>query len=186
MSELSLFFNKDDLLVAQKPSAFEKTYFFSENELSLYGGRTGQKALFSQVNKGVYLSSLWTEEGLQLISANLSGQKPYVYTTKTLADKCLSSLVGSYFFCFAPNILPLIPFGLPDDWYKGRISFNDSLFVLDTVNYDESRLSRLETDIGTEFDVFKPLISSRDTYLAFSNKINSELWVAQLQKIITR
>ncbi len=186
LSELFLTFNKDELIISQKPSAFEKTYFFSENELSLYGGRTGQRALFSQVNKGVFLYSVWTESGLQLLSSNLSGQKPHAYDTQTLSDKCVSSLVGSYFFCFVPNILPLIPFGLPDDWYKGRVSFNDSLIVLDTVKYEEGVLSRLETDIGSEFDTFKPLMSSRDTYLAFSNKINNELWVAQLQKIIAR
>jgi hypothetical protein len=186
LSELSLSFNKEDLILSQKPSAFEKTYFFTEDELSLYGGRTGQRVVFSAINKGVFLSSVWTEVGLQLISSDLSGKRPYVYTTQTVADKCLSSLVGSYFFCFVPNLIPLIPFGLPDDWYKGRISFNDSLFVLDTVRHEESKLSRLETDIGTEFDVFKPLISSRDNYLAFSNKLNSELWVAQLQKIIAR
>ncbi len=186
LSELNLSFNGEDLIVAQKPSAFEKTYFFPMNESDLYGGSTGQKAVFSSVSTGNFVSSLWTDKGLQLFSSDTLGGKTHLYAVATLADKCASSLLGKYFFCFVPNVIPLIPFGLPDDWYKGQVSFNDSLYVLDTVKYEENKLSRLETDIGEEMDISKPIMSKRDLYIVFTNRLTNELWAGNITRLLQR
>ncbi len=186
LSELNLSFTGENLIVAQKPSAFEKTYFFPMDESDLYGGRTGQKAVFSSVSRGSFVSSLWTDQGLQLFSGDTLGGKTHLYTVATLADKCASSLLGKYFFCFVPNVIPLIPFGLPDDWYKGQVSFNDSLYVLDTVKYEENKLSRLETDTGEEMDIAKPIMSKRDLYIAFTNRLTNELWAGNITNLLQR
>ncbi len=186
LSELTLGFNGENLIVSQKPSAFEKTYFFPMNESDLYGGRTGQKAVFSSVSTGNFVSSLWTDQGLQFFSSDTLGGKTHLYAVATLADKCASSLLGKYFFCFVPNVIPLIPFGLPDDWYKGQVSFNDSLYVLDTVKYEENKLSRLETDTGEEMDITKPIMSKRDLYIAFTNRLTNELWAGNITRLLQR
>ncbi len=186
LSELSLLYTGKTLVLAQKPSAFEKTYLLSSDEKNIYGGRTGQKILFSEKGRGTYLSSFWSNVGLTLFTNNLSNTNTHTYAIKTLADKCISSKVGNYFFCSVPNVLPIIPFGLPDDWYKGLLTFNDSLYVIDTVQFGENRLARLEDELGEEFDLVKPVVSTGDTYLAFSNKKNGSLWLARLLKLTLR
>lgn len=186
LSELYLLYKGSTLVVAQKPSAFEKTYLFSSDEKNIYGGRTGQKILFSQKEDRSYLSSFWSNIGLTLFTSTLSNTNTHTYAIKTLVDKCVSSKTGNYFFCSVPNVIPIIPFGLPDDWYKGLLTFNDSLYVVDTVRFGENRLARLEDETGEEFDLIKPVVSTSDTYLAFSNKKNGSLWLAKLLKLTLR
>lgn len=186
LSELTLSYAGDELLLMQKPSAFEKTYTLTSDQKHIYGGRTGQKLLFSSISKDTYVSSFWSNVGLSLFTSTVKNTNIHTYNAKTLAEKCVSSSLGRYFYCAVPQELPVIPFGFPDDWYKGLVSFNDSLYILDTVSFNENKIALLEDELGEPFDLIKPVVSTGDTYLAFSNKTNGTLWLTKLLKLSLR
>lgn len=187
LSELTLLYKGNSLYVSQKPTAFEKTYFFASNKGEAYGGRTGQKVLFSQEkNSDTYLSSYFSAIGIQTYTDSLSASKAKTFTSITLVDKCTSSQISSYFVCGVPKVIPIQSFGFPDDWYRGLATFNDTLTLLNTKFYTETRLSNLEEETGEEMDIIKLSVSANDSYLAFTNKKNNALWVAKLYKLATR
>src|SRR3989344_6052239 len=91
----------------------------------------------------------------------------------TLTEKCAWAADGAAIYCG----IPLNPDGrLPDDWYKGLVSFSDRIVKID------SRTGAV-TDIlaRSTFDAVNLFADSKNQFLFFTNKTDSSLWRIKLK-----
>jgi hypothetical protein len=94
---------------------------------------------------------------------------------KTLPEKCVwSNKSSELLYCAVPNNKP---FGMyPDDWYKGKVSFEDSLWSINTKSGETKFISDLAKESGQSIDAINLYISSDDKYMTFINKIDLTVW----------
>jgi hypothetical protein len=81
-----------------------------------------------------------------------------------------------YLACAIPRILPQSTEGLPDDWFQGRISFEDDLAVIDTQTGERYTLYNFTEKNGI-FDVTNISISDKNDLLSFNKKQDNTLWL---------
>ena len=93
----------------------------------------------------------------------------------TLPEKCVWAKTNvSIFYCAIPESLPQAVY--PDDWYKGKISFNDQIWKIDLKNGSSNLIASPETLVRESIDATNLDISSGDNYLTFINKKDLTLW----------
>ncbi|MDO8565527.1 MAG: hypothetical protein Q7R67_02830, partial [bacterium] len=98
----------------------------------------------------------------------------------TLAEKCVWSVKSaSLVYCGAP--INSIGAGEPDNWYQGRTSYSDRLWVFDTDAEIAQVLVEPKSSYGLDLDVVEPKLSPAEDYLIFMNKSDSSLWVLKLE-----
>ncbi len=98
---------------------------------------------------------------------------------QTMPEKCVwSSTATSTIYCAIPLNLGIDP--LPDSWWQGKVSFNDSLWKID-INTGEAS-SLLESGM---FDITRPILSPKEDYIFFINKKDSMLWSLRLTDTAT-
>ncbi|MFH0846355.1 MAG: hypothetical protein V1851_03100 [Patescibacteria group bacterium] len=141
----------------------------------------------------VNLSSLMNSNSDILYSENYRSQfKLSVYnnvsktstemTLKTLPEKCLWAKDKIKIFCAIPNNY-INPNDL-DNWYKGKIFFNDSLWLIDTKTNEAKKIIDLENVTGEKIDIIDIKIDEKEKYLIFTNKINFDLWTLKIPEIL--
>lgn len=97
---------------------------------------------------------------------------------KTLPEKCVWSRDSVIMYCAVPEFIER---GLyPDDWYKGRVSFTDSIWSLNTQTGESRQIADLSLEGGEPFDVITPSIEENELFLFFVNKRTGEPWVLEL------
>lgn len=69
----------------------------------------------------------------------------------------------------------------PDNWYKGLISLNDSLWRVDLNDSSAVQLVIPLQTIGRELDIISPQYSASSSMLYFINKHDKTLWVYELE-----
>ncbi len=95
---------------------------------------------------------------------------------KTLPEKCVwSNTSKDIAYCAVPKSIPNGAV-YPDDWYKSRISFNDSLWKIDVKTGETNLISNLSVESSQIIDATNLQISSTDKYLSFINKRDLTLW----------
>lgn len=93
----------------------------------------------------------------------------------TLPEKCVwSNTSPEIIYCAVPKTI--IPALYPDDWYKGRLFFNDSLWKINTKTNETTLLSNLSVESSQLIDATNLQISPTDKYLTFINKRDLTLW----------
>jgi hypothetical protein len=137
------------------------------------------------------LSTLVSKDGNQVLysaSAN-SSIITSVYNIKsganqnllfnTLPEKCVwSNLQKNVLYCAVPSTIPLANY--PEDWYKGNVSFSDSIWEVDTVTGDAHLIADLLKTSGTIIDATNLTLDTQENYLYFINKKDLSLWSLQL------
>lgn len=107
----------------------------------------------------------------------ITGEKT-PFQIETTADKCVWSQKTPMIYCAAPDFIER---GLyPDDWYKGNISFQDSLWKIDTISEKVTQISALLDESGEVIDVIKPSLDTDENYMVFINKTTGEPWLFDL------
>lgn len=98
----------------------------------------------------------------------------------TLSEKCVWGIKEkTVIYCAVPKYVPQ---GLyPDDWYKGKISLNDSLWKIDTVSGSTEQIMDPEIDAGASFDMIKLSIDANETTLLFTDKNDMTVWSYRVQ-----
>src|SRR3989344_2906815 len=112
---------------------------------------------------------------LPLALVNKSGQLIAETRIATVVDKCVWNITGEALYCAVPNNPPGF---LPDDWYKGKISFSDHFVTIDSRTGISADVG---TDTGQSFDAINLFLDSKNQYLFFINKTDSTLWRLELQ-----
>jgi len=139
--------------------------------LTVNASPTGDIILFSESVGG----------GFGLSSFEIDTRDERLVSVTTLPEKCVWSPVKStVVYCGVPSG---ITNGLyPDDWYKGKVSFSDSVWEID-VSKDTTRLLvDTVSGSGSNFDLINPTMSEFGDYLFFINKKDSTLWSLRLGK----
>jgi hypothetical protein len=91
---------------------------------------------------------------------------------KTLADKCTWDKNGIYATCAVPNSLTGT---IPDDWYQGRISFNDSFWDISPTSGEVYSLFEDLNKKSPKIDAFN--LKEDGNLIYFTNKLDGSLWV---------
>jgi len=98
---------------------------------------------------------------------------------RTLAEKCLwGSFYKNILYCGVPTQRDTASY--PDDWYKGKVSFADSLWQMNITTEEVTSLSSLLEQADRPIDAINLQIDDRDDYLFFMNKNDLSLWSLDL------
>jgi hypothetical protein len=129
----------------------------------------GSKVLLSAiVNRGLSTMVFDSKSGL---STDLGIQ--------TIADKCVWSAKNkNIVFCSIPTTLPNAVY--PDGWYKGQISFEDSLWKIDVASGETESLFTPELEAGVSMDIFKLSLDQKENTIIFTNKKDMTVWAYKL------
>jgi hypothetical protein len=97
----------------------------------------------------------------------------------TIPDKCVwSKKDPSKAYCGFPK--DSLSGAFPDDWYQGKVAFNDTLRTLDANTLQFNTLTDLGEEAGTPIDALNLMLSSDEKYLLFTNKNDLTLWMLEL------
>ncbi len=171
-SEWTLSYGGEQLYATSNPSAYvEGTTVILPSFSSVVGGKTG--LLSSPSSSGPMLNSMWTRSGLAVFGVSVG--KTTAFTTKTLASKCTGT-ISPYFICGIPQSLPESVEGLPDDWYQGRVLFNDTLSVVNAQNGETYTLYSFPENYG-QIDVTHLTTNTGSDLISFIRKQDSTLFL---------
>jgi len=100
-------------------------------------------------------------------------------SSQTIADKCVWSKQNPLVsYCGFPKS---IPNGIyPDDWYQGKILFEDSIGTLNVKTSQINTVLDLKNESGVSIDATNLSLSKDDKYLLFTNKRDLTLWMLEL------
>jgi hypothetical protein len=174
----SLSYGGDTVYITTKPSAYVEGSTFSipqpKSEVTEKTGLMSTPSL-----EGPILNSMWGRDGLATFITNNGDIKSASF--KTIASKC-SWGEKKFLVCAVPRMIPKTTEGLPDDWFQGRVTFNDDFFVIDSVTGDPYSLYTFKTEDGL-FDVTNISISEGNEYLGFNKKQDASLWMLNMELI---
>jgi len=159
-----------------RTSAFAPGFLYSLDPsrgafTKLLGDIEGLDVLWAPGGKR-FLYSRTSIEGhtLELFSYDLSTGAQQKLEVITVSEKCLWSAKNpDVIFCAVPQQPPRS--SLPDDWWQGKVSFNDVIFRIN-----------LKTGVKQQFmaanliDATHMLLSIDEQYLFFINKKDDSLW----------
>ncbi len=115
-----------------------------------------------------------TQTDTVTMSISTVGSTTYrVLPVQTLPEKCVWANDSVVLYCLVPKSLPEET-ALPDAWYKGLVSFSDTIYEINTLT-NETRLL-IPYNSEKEFDGEYLEIDSNDSYLIFRDKISGFLW----------
>lgn len=170
--EWDLSFGGDFLYATTKPSAFvEGSTFILPQFQSEITEKTGLMTIVG--DQGLMLSSMWGRQGLVTFFSYKGDTQ--VLPVATLAKKC-SWGENTFIVCAIPRSLPKTTEGLPDDWFQGRVLFEDDLAIIDTKTGEKYSLYSFTEDDGI-FDVTRIIISKKSDIFSFTNKYDETLWL---------
>lgn len=170
---LPQFVNKTLITMTTYASGLTEGYMYSldiptQKFIKVLGPNIGLTTLTSPDGKSILVSD--SENGqlvLKIIDLNKRTEKILPFTT--LSEKCVW-YSNDQIYCGVPNTFPE---GLyPDDWYKGVISFSDTLW-----SYAPSTGRAVSVITPTEsVDMFRMEPYTNSEYLFFMNKNDYALW----------
>lgn len=109
-----------------------------------------------------------------------STQTVRLLTIDTLPEKCVFSKKDSSAYCFGAQIYKSAKY--PDDWYKGKVFNNDSLYKINLTSGDIQILYSFTED-RLSFDVINPQITLNDQFVLFQNKYDLTLWSLDISRL---
>jgi len=131
----------------------------------------GDKLLFSETdNRG---------KNLKLKIADLTKSTINELNFVTLPEKCVWSQDDRTLFCAVPkNISALAT--LPDDYYKGLVSFADNFWIINLDTQEKIQIYLPTDEEAASYDARELLLSPLEDYLLFINKKDGLLYTLHL------
>ncbi len=170
---------KDTLVLTSKPSAQAEGFAYTYSPATgtfkrLLGGIFGLTVLPSpSIEKVLYARA--AQGGVETFLVEVKTGATERVSLSTLPEKCVWEKKGALVvYCGVPIDIPEGEY--PDEWYKGKTTFSDSLWRVDTENGALEQLARPETDVLEAIDVAHPFLSTAGDFLFFINKKDSSLW----------
>lgn len=97
----------------------------------------------------------------------------------TLPEKCVWSKITPYIYCAVPSAIQSANY--PDAWYKGIVSFNDSIWRLNTTTGETELIVDPGTALGANVDAIDLHLDPNENYLVFTNKKDDSLWGLRIE-----
>lgn len=99
---------------------------------------------------------------------------------KVVPEKCAWGTVRTELaYCSVPK--ELTEKGFPDNWYQGVVSYEDTLWVIDTDAVANTNIViKLSQEGGEKIDAINLFFGPNDDYLYFTNKVDNALWSYRL------
>ncbi len=176
--------NSDEVLITTKASRAIPGYSYILNlKTSAFNKILGNiPGLLIKVspNKKYYIfsQSELTRPSVRLYNSETKNVS--LLTIDTIPEKCVFSEKKEEAYCFGSLIYK--PATYPDDWYKGKVFNNESLYKINLSSGFVDVLYFFEE--GTpEFDVINPKITPDNAFILFENKYDLTLWSLNLSKI---
>jgi len=175
--------NANQILLTTKPSAGVVGYSYLLNPttgsatrfagyifgLTVNASPDTTKALISQSINGGFSNGLYTAATRAITPFYLN----------TLPEKCVwSSKSNSILYCAVPSKIPTATY--PDDWYKGLVSFSDSIWKINLDTGAANRLAVLPDLAKHDIDAINLTLDSTEDYLLFTDKNDLSLWGLKL------
>ncbi len=96
-------------------------------------------------------------------------------SVSTLANKCVwSTKDRATVYCAIPQSPRSASY--PDDWYKGKVGFDDVLWKIDAVSGETEELLNPDSTIGLTMDMIKPSLDQNENVIIFTNKKDMTVW----------
>lgn len=170
---------EDAITLSTKPSGFSFGYAYVLNPitgaLSKVVGDIAGLTIKANNDHSQYLVGQGGDS-LSLFSLKKGGVKEQsLFLAKTLPEKCAwSKKEVSIIYCAIPSAIANSVY--PDYWYQGRISFDDTVWKINTQTATTNLISIPVRDGGENIDATNIQIASDDSYLTFINKKDLSLW----------
>lgn len=174
--------DKDTVLIITRPAGDILGYAYSldtkTNTLTkLIQGFNGLTASMSSDKKYLYYSIVSSDGSVRGAFYDLKQQIAFNLDIKTFTDKCLwSKKSPDSMFCAVPKSFPKGTY--PDDWYKGEVNTEDSLYSVDAVS---GQVYLISADMGGQIDAQDLKLGPNDDYLIYTNKRDGTLWMARFR-----
>lgn len=152
-----------------KTAAFSKVIGSSKGLTTLMSP-DGKKILYAEVG----------DDGISTFVIELATGKKTSISPSAIPEKCIWTSDSKTIYCAAP--VKSTPFVYPDDWYKGKVTFSDALWVIDATDY----VGNIEYDFlsknNASIDAVNLELRSEEDYIGFINKKDGTLWGLDLAR----
>ncbi|MES2966899.1 MAG: hypothetical protein V4668_03865 [Patescibacteria group bacterium] len=154
-------------------------YLYSLSNGSIKRLNVTGNALTVEANKDYY------------VSTQQVGEKPSSFITKVI-DKKISTLplimepskcvfsTKDFNILYCGYELTEYSYEFPDNWYKGLISFSDTIWQIDVEKGSATQIVNPETETGRAVDITNMSIGSTNEVLYFINKTDNTLWMYEI------
>ena len=130
------------------------------------------KILYARSGKNVFDLAIYDVETKTETSLELN----------TLPEKCAWGAENSnLLYCAVSNFSNNI--NLPDDWYKGKVSFSDEIWLINTETGKSGVITSTKDFLREGIDITEISLSPNNDYLLFTNKKDNSLWMLKLETI---
>jgi hypothetical protein len=176
--------NRDTLLLTTKPSAGYDGYAYSLTPSSgrkteLFGPKPGLTARVNNTLTAALRSESYGDT-FALFFHNLSKNTFIQSSSPTLPEKCIFSTKNVMIaYCAVPRPMPRASY--PDDWYKGKILFDDAIVKIDIEKNIETPIVNLAQEGGVQIDAINLSFNDKETFLLFQNKRDGFVWSYDLR-----
>jgi hypothetical protein len=175
--------NQKTAFLETRPSGEIKGFGYA---LNLATGATTKIAgdimgLTGTINPAGDRAFMSAQERSTIVSAShdLKTRETNTVSTRTLSDKCAwSNTKSEIIYCAVPVSIPSGVY--PDDWYKGKTSFSDTLWSINLATGETVNLLDPSFDASREMDMMKLVVDRNDLSLTFINKKDMSLWLYRL------
>ncbi len=141
------------------------------NGLTVLWSPLGDKLLFSATDG--------EGKNLRLKIADLDEQTIKEFDFVTLPEKCIWSQDNRTLFCAIPEAISPLAI-LPDDHYKGLVSFDDEFWRINLDTQEKIQIFGREYEEELAYDAAKLLLPPQEDYLFFVNKKDGLLYSLEL------
>ncbi len=143
------------------------------------GGENGLTTLMSPDGKKLLFSTSANNTLATFVLDIASGKRTSV-SPSTLPEKCVWTKDSKEVYCAAPA--QAVSGLFPDDWYKGKMSFDDVLWSIDMRDMSGNIIYDFISKNNQRLDATNLQLSSSEDYLGFINKKDGVLWGFDLNR----
>lgn len=175
---LSQWVNDRTIILTTKASAFASGFSYTLDTTTksfnkILGGVTGLTTNTSSTLNNSLISSSGGS-GLNLFLYTQTTQDTTSLGMRTLPEKCVWFKENIKSICAVPKNTGSLD--LPDAWYQGLVSWNDSVWIIDTGARVSTLTADLSKESGEQVDLINPVLSGNEKTLYFMNRYDYTLW----------
>ncbi len=143
------------------------------------GGENGLTTLSSPDGKKI-LYSVYAKNSLSTFILETASGKKTSISPSTLPEKCVWTKDSKKIYCAAATSMANALY--PDDWYKGKISFNDVLWTINATDMTGNIIYDFISKDKAYIDATNLQLNASEDYLGFINKKDGILWGFDLSR----